>query len=137
MFLEKISRYENEALTRIEDLDNTIMKLQLRLAEAEDTIEGLNGKCISLEKTKQRLLGQIDDLEHQVDQANQLAIQLERKARNFDKIIEEWKAKVDELTNQLEAAKKENRYVYSVLKSNALSFCHCKKIPNYLSPLFI
>ena len=42
------------------------MKLQARLAEAEDTIEGLNSRCTSLEKLKQRFLGEIDDLQTQV-----------------------------------------------------------------------
>ncbi len=46
------------------------MKLQARLAEAEDTIEGLNTRCTSLEKLKQRLLGEIDDLQTQVSQRN-------------------------------------------------------------------
>ena len=54
--------------------------------------------------------GEIDDLQLQVDSSNQLAISLEKKSRNFDKIVSEWKAKVEDLTQQLEEAQKEKRY---------------------------
>ena len=87
------------------------MKLQARLAEAEETIEGLSSRCVSLEKLKQRLTGEIDDLQMQMDSANQIAIALEKKAKNFDKVVAEWKSKVEELTQQLEEAQRENRYV--------------------------
>ena len=52
----------------------------------------------------------MDDLQLQVDSSNQLAISLEKKSRNFDKIVSEWKAKVEDLTQQLEEAQKEKRY---------------------------
>ena len=57
--------------------------------------------------------GEIDDLQLQVDSSNQLAISLEKKSRNFDKIVSEWKAKVEDLTQQLEEAQKEKRYTTS------------------------
>ena len=34
-------RYETESVSKIDDLEHAKMKLQARLAEAEDTIEGL------------------------------------------------------------------------------------------------
>ena len=45
----------------------------------------------------------------QVDATNQMAISLEKKAKNFDKVVAEWKAKVEELARQLEESQKENR----------------------------
>ncbi len=39
-----IFRYETESVSKIDDLEHAKMKLQARLAEAEDTIEGLNNK---------------------------------------------------------------------------------------------
>ena len=58
---------------------------------------------------KQRLNGEIDDLQLQMDAANQNAIALEKRAKNFDKIVVEWKSKVEELTNQLDETQRENR----------------------------
>ena len=52
---------------------------------------------------------EIEDMQIQVDYANNLAITLEKKAKNFDKIIGEWKMKVDDITMQLEESKKEGR----------------------------
>ena len=72
-------------------------------------LKGLNNRCSALEKVKQRLSGEIEDLQLQVDASNQMAISLEKKAKNFDKVVAEWKAKVEELTRQLDESQKENR----------------------------
>ena len=72
-------------------------------------LKGLNNRCSTLEKVKQRLSGEIEDLQLQVDASNQMAISLEKKAKNFDKVVAEWKAKVEELTRQLDESQKENR----------------------------
>ena len=45
----------------------------------------------------------------QVDTARNQAIQLEKRAKNFDKVIAEWKQKLDELTAQLESSQKDYR----------------------------
>ena len=69
------------------------------------------------------MTGEIDDLQLQVDSSNQLAISLEKKSRNFDKIVSEWKAKVEDLTQQLEEAQKEKRYnMYIIQYKNVLTF---------------
>ena len=103
------SRYETESAGKIEELEHAKMKLQARLAEAEDTIEGLNARCTTLEKLRVKMSGEIEDLQLQVDTSNQMAISLEKKSRNFDKIVSEWKAKVEDLTQQLEEAQREKR----------------------------
>ena len=73
------------------------------------TLKGLNNRCSTLEKVKQRLSGEIEDLQLQVDASHQLAISLEKKAKNFDKVVAEWKAKVEELSRQLDESQRENR----------------------------
>ena len=61
-------------------------KLAQRLQDAEESIEAVNSKCASLEKTKQRLLGEVEDLMIDVERANALAANLDKKQRNFDKV---------------------------------------------------
>lgn len=61
-------------------------KLAQRLQEAEESIEAVNSKCASLEKTKQRLQGEVEDLMTDVERANSLAANLDKKQRNFDKV---------------------------------------------------
>ena len=62
-------------------------KLAQRLQEAEENIEAVNSKCASLEKTKQRLQGEVEDLMIDVERANGLAANLDKKQRNFDKVL--------------------------------------------------
>ena len=61
-------------------------KLAQRLQDAEETIEATNSKCASLEKTKQRLQGEVEDLMIDVERANAQAANLDKKQRNFDKV---------------------------------------------------
>ena len=62
-------------------------KLAQRLQEAEEQIEAENSKCASLEKTKQRLQSEVEDLMIDVERANGLAANLDKKQRNFDKVV--------------------------------------------------
>ncbi|XP_032591837.1 myosin heavy chain, muscle isoform X5 [Drosophila grimshawi] len=103
------SKYESDGVARSEELEEAKRKLQARLAEAEETIESLNQKCIGLEKTKQRLSTEVEDLQLEVDRANAIASAAEKKQKAFDKIIGEWKLKVDDLAAELDASQKECR----------------------------
>ncbi|XP_053958268.1 myosin heavy chain, muscle isoform X5 [Anastrepha ludens] len=103
------SKYESDGVARSEELEEAKRKLQARLAEAEETIESLNQKCIGLEKTKQRLATEVEDLQLEVDRANAIANAAEKKQKAFDKIIGEWKLKVDDLAAELDASQKECR----------------------------
>lgn len=62
-------------------------KLALRLQDAEEAVEAINSKCSSLEKTKQRLQGEVDDLMMDVERSNAAAAALDKKQRNFDKVL--------------------------------------------------
>lgn len=61
-------------------------KLALRLQEAEEAVEATNSKCSSLEKTKQRLQGEVEYLMMDVERANSAAVSLDNKQRNVDKV---------------------------------------------------
>jgi len=61
-------------------------KLAQRLQDAEESFEAVNSKCASLEKTKQRLQGEVEDLMIDVERANAVAANLDKKQRNFDKV---------------------------------------------------
>lgn len=58
-----------------------------RLQEAEETMEVSNAKCSSLEKTKHRLQTEIEDLVIDLERANAAAAALDKKQRNFDKVL--------------------------------------------------
>ena len=101
------SKFETEGLGRIDELESGKQKLNARLAEAEETIENLNQKVGSTEKTKHRLETELEDLQLEYERVHAAAIITEKRGRNFDKVIGEWKAKVDDLTSETEASHKE------------------------------
>lgn len=47
----------------------------------------MSAKCASLEKTKQRLQGEVDDLMLGLERANAACATLDKKQRNFDKVL--------------------------------------------------
>ncbi|XP_047248694.1 myosin heavy chain, fast skeletal muscle-like [Girardinichthys multiradiatus] len=99
--------YETDAIQCTEELEEAKKKLAQRLQDAEESIEAVNVKCVSLEKTKQRLQGEVEVLMIDVERANALAANLDKKQRNFDKVLAEWKQKYEESQVELEGALKE------------------------------
>merc|ERR1712038_720567 len=109
------SKFETEGLGRIDELEGGKQKLSARVSEAEETIDNLNQKVASTEKTKHRLETELEDLQLEYERVHAAAIITEKRGGNFDKVIGEWKAKVDDLTNEIEASQKECRNYNSEL----------------------
>ena len=109
------AKYETDAVAKAEELESSTMKLQARLTEAESTIENLGTKLAQIEKSRTKLYGEIEEMSIALDQAQILNNSMEKKARQFDKIIGEWKQKVDGLSMDLDIAQKECRNTSSEL----------------------
>lgn len=62
-------------------------KLALRLQESEEMTEAAHVKCASLEKTKQRLQAEVEDLMVELERSNAANATLDKKQRNFDKVF--------------------------------------------------
>merc|ERR1711935_83507 len=108
-------KYESEAVAKAEELEITKMKLQARLTEAESTIENLNGKYTQIDRARGKIGAEIEEMTVNLDQAQILNNAMEKKARQFDKIVGEWKKKVDGLGMDLDIAQKECRNASSDL----------------------
>merc|ERR1719400_3034290 len=93
----------------------TKMKLQARLSEAQGTIEQLNAKLGQVEKAKAKIQADIDEMAAQADQAHILNSSMEKKAKQFDRVVAEWKQKVDSMSMDLDVAQKECRNASSEL----------------------
>jgi len=109
------SKYETEGLGRVEELESNRAKLNARLQEAEETIDSLNAKVASTEKTKHRLEAELEDLQLEYERVHSAAVISEKRSQNFDKVVNEWKAKADDLGQELEASQKECRNYNSEL----------------------
>jgi chromosome segregation ATPase len=109
------SKYETEGLGHVEELEAGRQKLSARLNEAEETIDTLNQKVASTEKTKHRLETELEDLQLEYERVHAAAIITERRGKNFDKVVSEWKAKADDIATEVDASQKECRNYNSEL----------------------
>merc|ERR1719249_23566 len=109
------AKYETEAVAKAEELEMTKMKLVARITEAEGTIQNLQAKLHQVDKSKSKLQAELDETANALDQAQVLNSAMERKAKQFDKVIGEWKQKVDSLTYDLDVSQKETRNASSDL----------------------
>jgi myosin heavy chain 6/7 len=103
------TRYETEGLARMEEIERDKSKVAMRLAEAEETITALNEKLGSLEKSKVRLTGDLEEITADCERFSTNAAILEKRARNFDKVIAEWRCKADDLQGEIDASQTECR----------------------------
>merc|ERR1711970_874692 len=103
------AKYESEGVARAEELDAARLKLQARLDEAEQQIDALNFKNASVEKSKGRLEADLETIHIDCNRASAAAAAAEKKQKNFDKIISEWKIKIDDLALEYDNSQKEVR----------------------------
>merc|ERR1719147_396946 len=108
-------KYEIDGLGKAEELEMSKLKLQARLSESQATIEQLSLKLQQLDKAKSKLSADAQEMAIQLDQAQILNAAMEKKAKQFDRIVGEWKAKVDGLGMDLDNAQNETRNVSSEL----------------------
>merc|ERR1711983_754260 len=103
------SKYEVVALGRIDELEGGKQKLASRVVEAEEVIESLNSKIASAEKSKSRMDAELEELSMEYERTHAAAMITEKRGRNFDKVVGEWKAKADDLMAEFDACNSECR----------------------------
>merc|ERR1712108_22148 len=109
------SRYETEGLGRVDELEMARNKLQARIAEAEETVDSMQSKIANAEKSKSRMQTDLEDISMEYERVHAAAIITEKRGRNFDKVISEWKSKVDDISSEIDASQKEARNYNSEL----------------------
>merc|ERR1711970_1698816 len=103
------TRYETEGVARAEEIERDKAKVAGRLAEAEDTIQSLQEKIASLEKGKARAKAELDDITSECERHNTNATIIEKRGRNFDKVVNEWRLKAEDLQNEIVSSQTESR----------------------------
>jgi len=109
------SRYETEGMGRVDELEMSRNKLQARIQEAEETVESLQSKIANSEKSKGRMQSDLEEISMEYERTHAAAIITEKRGRNFDKVIGEWKAKADDVAAEVDASQKECRNYNSEL----------------------
>merc|ERR1719472_212117 len=81
----------------------------IRVTEAEENIESLNAKIGSAEKSAARMNSELEELAMEYERTHAAACITEKRGKNFDKVVGEWKAKADDLHAELDACHSECR----------------------------
>ena len=108
-------KYELEGLAKSDELEMANLKLQARLSDSQNMIEQLSQKLVQLDKRKGQLQDEATDMSVMLDQAQVLNSTMEKKAKQYDRIVGEWKHKVDGLSMELHIAQNETRNVSAEL----------------------
>merc|ERR1719414_1124930 len=108
-------KYEIDGMGKAEELEMGKLKLQARLSESQALIEQLSLKLQQIEKAKSKVAADAQDMAVQLDQAQTMNAAMEKKAKQFDRIVGEWKSKVDGLGMDLDVAQNETRTISSEL----------------------
>ena len=103
------TRYETEGVARAEEIEKDKNKVVGRLAEAEDTIGSLQEKIGSLEKSKAKNKAELDDLTAECERLETNAAIIEKRGRNFDKVVNEWRLKAEDLQGEITGSQTECR----------------------------
>merc|ERR1712088_530201 len=82
---------------------------------AEATVDNLQAKLAQIGKAKEKVAQEFNEMTTNLDQAQVINAAMERKAKQFDKTIGEWKGKVDRLSFDLDVNQKETRNASSEL----------------------
>merc|ERR1711971_841138 len=110
-----MKKFETEGLAKAEDIEMNKMKIAARLTEAEVIIDQLTAKAVALDMAKEKVQADIDDMAAQTDQAQILNNSMEKKAKQFDKVVSDWKLKAESLSMDLDTAQKDCRNASSEL----------------------
>eukprot|EP00061_Rhincodon_typus_P011274 g36175.t1 len=108
------TKYETDAIQKTEELEETKRKLAARLQEAEETAEAAQARAASLEKSKQRLTGEVEDLTIELEKQKYEELQVELDSSQKEcrsQVTEVFKLRTvyEETIEQLEIVKKDNK----------------------------
>lgn len=103
------SKYENDALNKIQDLEETRKKLLGKLHEAEERLELENANKLNNEKGILRLQAELNQALSEIERINGHYFTIDKKSKSFEKLANELKLKCDSITIELEKAQNESK----------------------------
>merc|ERR1712088_1195554 len=93
------SRDRASLLTKYKNLSTEAENMRMKIDE--EHIEALNAKIGSAEKSKMRMEAELEDMAMEYERTHAAAIITEKRGKNFDKVVGEWKAKAEDLHAEL------------------------------------
>merc|ERR1711981_1169531 len=74
-----------------------------------EAVDSLQQKIANSEKSKGRMQSDLEEISMEYERTHAAAIITEKRGRNFDKVVGEWKSKADDMMAELEASQAEGR----------------------------
>merc|ERR1712045_111723 len=109
------SRFETEGMGRIEEPETGRSKLQSRIVEAEETVDSLQTKIANVEKARARLTTELEEMAMDFERVHAATLIAEKRSKNFEKIQGEWQSKANDIVMEMEASQNEGRNYSSEL----------------------
>ncbi|UXI16071.1 very-long-chain 3R-3-hydroxyacyl-CoA dehydratase [Sarcoptes scabiei] len=103
------AKFESAGYVLREEMEEMRKKMTIRLQEADEHIEQLTIKISNLEKSKQKLSDECEELANELERTRALAVTLEKKLKAASKEIMDWKQRCSDLAGELDASQKECR----------------------------
>ncbi|KHJ97615.1 myosin head [Oesophagostomum dentatum] len=103
------ARYEGEGLVGADELEDLKRKQMARVMDLQEALSAAQNKANSLEKAKTKLMQETEEARSDVDRHLTVIASLEKKQKAFDKIVEEWKRKVDDIQKEIDATNRDSR----------------------------
>merc|ERR1712152_83096 len=100
---------------RLEELETGRAKLQSRIVEAEETVDSLQTKIANVEKARNRLTTELEEMAMDYERVHAATLIAEKRSKNFEKIHGEWQNKANDIVLEIEASQNEGRNYSSEL----------------------
>merc|ERR1719154_1074618 len=103
-------KYEIDGIRRVEELEGDKLKIVARLEEAEQSVEQLNIKNVGLEKIRQRVTTELEDVQVEVERAQTMFAAAEkRENKNLADEIKDLMDQIGEGGRSLHEAEKSRK----------------------------
>jgi chromosome segregation ATPase len=111
------TKYEADALSKIEEIDEQKMKLKSKLDEVEHSKEDLASKYEVLKKSNHRLSSELKDIKTNLENSKMVNKEYEKKINENEFLSEKQRTCLNDLNEQLLQANKENKtYATELIK---------------------
>ena len=106
------AKQDRQLMEKEEEVDEAQRKFATKLLELNEQLEETLNKCHSLEKAKTRLQNEKEDLVLSMERAYVNGQGVEKKLKQAEKLVEDYRKKFDELEVELDLSRKEVRHFY-------------------------
>ncbi|PAV73183.1 hypothetical protein WR25_14293 isoform F [Diploscapter pachys] len=103
------AKFEAEGLIGADEFDEVKRRQNQKTSEIQDQLDACNAKIVALENAKSRLTAEADANKLEAEHYSAAVSSLEKKQKAFDKVIDEWKKKVDDLYLELDGSQRDSR----------------------------